>query len=126
MIEPEVNRKVLDWATRNGYEYKGVMLKGEVPVPTALGNDVKIDAQIEKAPSERIWIEGKGNVGMSAMIEGLGRIAFAVYYGGGKGMLAIDDTRTKRLKQYKAFLKWFGGGIKLGIFNVENEKITWI
>lgn len=126
MIESDVNRKVKDWAIRNGYVYKGIAEKGEVPVPTTLGNDVRIDAQIEKDPDERIWIEGKGDVGMSDMIQGLGRVVFATFYGGGKGLLAIDRKRTERLLQYKEFLNWFGGAINLGIFNVEDEEITWL
>lgn len=121
-----MNQKVKEWAKLNGYVYKGVLSNGEVPVPTTLGNDVKIDAQLEKPPNERVWIEGKGDVGMSAMIQGLGRLAFAVFYGGGKGLLAIDRERTQRLLQYNEFLEWFGGGIKLGIFNVEDEEITWL
>jgi len=121
-----VNKKVQRWAVANGYTYKGVVQNGEVPVPTALGNDVKIDAQLEKSPNERIWVEGKGDVGMSAMIQGLGRLAFAVYYGGGKGLLAIDHERTERLLQYKEFLEWFGEGVKIGILDIEDNKITWL
>lgn len=127
MIESKVNEKVKDWALKNGYTYKGVVSNGEVPVPTTFGNDVKIDAQVEKEPHERIWIEGKGEVGVSTLIQGLGRLTFAVYYGGGKGLLAIDGERTKRLLKYESWLKWFvGGGMKLGIFNVEENQITWL
>lgn len=126
MREFDVNKKVQRWAVANGYTYKGVLQNGEVPVPTALGNDVKIDAQLEKAPNERIWIEGKGDVGMSALIQGLGRLAFAVYYGGGKGLLAIDQKRTERLLNYGEFLRWFGEGVKIGIFNVEDDEIIWL
>jgi len=126
LIEPDVNQRVKEWAIQNGYIYKGVRSNGEVPVPTTLGNDVKIDAQLEKSPNERIWVEGKGDVGMSALIQGLGRLCFAIFLGGGKGLLAIDRERTERLLQYKEFLEWFGGGIKLGIFNVEDKEITWL
>lgn len=126
LIESKVNQKVKEWGLANGYTYKGVTTNGEVPVPTTFGNDVKIDAQLEKAPKERIWIEGKGEVGVSTLIQGLGRVAFAVYYGGGKGLLAIDHERTQRLLKYEAFLKWFAEGVKIGIFDVEQNNITWI
>jgi len=121
-----VNRLVQSWASAQGYTYKGVCSNGEVPVPTTFGRDVKIDALLEKEPNDRIWVEAKGEANLSDLIQGSGRLIFAVYYGGGKALLAIDRKRTARLLQYIDFLKWFAGGLKLGLFNVEDQEIRWL
>jgi len=121
-----VNRLVQTWASAQGYTYKGVSSNGEVPVPTTFGRNVKIDALLEKEPNERIWVEAKGEANLSDLIQGSGRLIFAVYYGGGKALLAIDRQRTATLLQYGDFLKWFAGGMKLGILNVEDQETTWL
>lgn len=126
MNESEVNEKVKDWALQTGYTYKGVLANGEIPVPTTLGNDVKIDALLEKLPNERIWVESKGKVGLSTLLQGLIRLAFALYYGGGKALLAIDHEMIERLQKYEGFLKWMCEGLSIGLFNADTQKIIWL
>jgi hypothetical protein len=112
--EEEVVQKAIKWAEANGYTYIG---KGkpnqnspgsDIPVPGS-EREVLIDGKAEK-DSERLWIEAKGDVGLSQIIEAVGRLLFAVFYGGGKAILAVDKERAEKTLKYRDFFKWLTEG----------------
>jgi hypothetical protein len=123
--ESKVNHKVMGWAIKNGYTYKGVCKSGHVPVPLE-NRDVLIDHQLEKLPSERFWVEGKGTVNLSRVLEAIVRLMFGCYYGGGKGLLATDGETVEKTLKYRDFLKWLCEGVSIGLFNADEEEITWL
>lgn len=121
--EKEVNRKVVEWAIKNGYIYKGVCKSGHIPVEN---REVLIDHQFEALPSERFWVESKGNVNLSRVLEAIARLMFGCYYGGGKGLLATDGETVEKTLKYRDFFKWFCEGASIGLFNVDNNQVTWL
>jgi len=66
-----------------------------------------------------LWVECKGDVNLSELLEGFIRVEFAVYYGGGLGLLAIPNNATQKLLKYKDFLK----NNTVGILNIEKGQI---
>lgn len=58
-----------------------------------------------KARPDAIWIECKGDVGFSMVLEGLIRTAFAIHVNGGEGMLTLPRKQYSIMKKYRSFLK---------------------
>lgn len=144
MTEDEVNVAVRRWLEANGWHYKGILRNGQVPVPIE-GAKVLIDHQGEfisnqldsvgmcsahlssVAPS-RLWVEAKGSGHpLSEYLEGFIRIAFAIYYGGGDGLLAIPHKEFDDLREIEEFLvqisKVFKSKGRLGLLDAEREEV---
>ena len=140
-----LNIKVREWLLDQGYSYKGVLNArpkkstkpsgfGQVPVPDRLKDNgstaVLIDHQgIKNRPVDLIWIEAKGSgVGMSQLLEGFSRMAYAVYHGGGRGLLAIPTVEFEMMFTQRTFL----GAIvisaerPLGLLDAENRRVEWL
>lgn len=129
MKEEEVIKKAIEWAEANGYSYIGKgkqnqqNLGSDIPVP---GSErlVLIDGKAEK-DGERLWIEAKGdNVGLSELLEGLARLQFAVFYGGGKGILAVGAESLKKVLRHRDFFKWFTEGVDIKYFNATEMRLV--
>lgn len=61
-----------------------------------------------KTKPDIIWIECKGDVGFSDVLEGLVRTAFANYINGGQGMLSLPRKQYLMMKKHRDFLKCEG------------------
>lgn len=124
MNEGGINKAVKEWAEANGYQYKGVLNKGDVPVPTTYTQEVRIDALLEKATDkniERIWIESKCDDSLSELLSGFVKVVFAVYYGGGRGMLACSKKDAESLLEHKDFLKYLSEGLEVNLLSVDDK-----
>lgn len=134
MQEREVSKCSKAWLEKQGYDYKGVCSNGHVPVPTITKNEkVLIDGMGEKRENGeplRLWIEDKGsNANLSTLLEGFSRICFAVFYGGGDGLLGIPHDRIRVVNENQEFFKRLAdvtvGKGRVGLLDVEKEKINW-
>ena len=130
MTEDEVNIKVKDWLVNQGYHYKGVLNvgKGQISVPDG-SRQVLIDHQgIKDNPIDLIWIEAKGEAGMSTLLQGFIRVQYAVYHGGGTGFLAVPHTQYKQMLEQKEFLNSVSEAVngrgQVGLLNVEKNMTT--
>lgn len=112
--ESFVKSEVKAWLESQGYT-----VKTEVPVPLQ-NRDVILDLQGEKN-LDRIWVEAKGDNGISDYLEGFSRLLFAVYYGGGRGIIAVGDQ--ERLLEYEEFLKHLSEGMPVGIWT--GKEVKW-
>lgn len=133
MREEEVHLLSKKWLEDNGYGYKGVCnegtgLGGHVPVPTVTENEkVLIDNQGEKRENGewiRLWIEDKGsNANLSTLLEGFIRVVYAVYYGGGDGLLSIPHDRMRVIEENQEFFYRFAnaavGKGRVGVLDIE-------
>jgi hypothetical protein len=127
MTEGKVNETVKSWLEAHDYHYKGICRNGQVPVPIE-GVRILIDHQGEKlTPAERLWVEAKGEVKMSEVLEGFVRLCFAVFYGGGDGLLAVPQRQFRHLLEIQEFLGQmamvFRSRGKIGLFNAEGGDI---
>lgn len=111
MREPQVSQIVQQYFSEQGYKVHREVAVG------GTDREVIIDYWLFKEPNENVWVECKGDVGLSELLEGFIRLEFAVYYGGGKGILAIPDQAFLKLEKYNEFLKQAENVICL--FNVE-------
>jgi len=141
MTENEIDHKVKEWLLSNGYKYKGILNTrpkekanpngyGQIPAPDSTRN-VLIDHQgIKDYPTvDLIWIESKGSgVGMSTLLEGFSRMAYAVYHGGGRGLLACPTAEFELLLSQRHFLKAIGVASErsLGLFDGESDRVEWL
>lgn len=115
MEEPEAST-----LTRRWLEEKGYKLKAEVGIPHT-EREVVLDyhAYRDNPEPEILWIEVKGNVSISQLLEGYIRTEMAVFYGGGKGILAAPHEATQKLLKYRNFLKSDG---TIAILDIETCK----
>jgi hypothetical protein len=58
----------------------------------------------DKIP-DLVWIEAKGEVVLSELLEGFIRTVYAVYHGGGNGYLAVPHAEYEKMLEQKEFLK---------------------
>lgn len=153
MNEKEVNKKVKKWLEKQGYSYKGVLTHGDVPVP-GTGGKVKLDAHGVRLINEKgdvvefeegkgydgnsdtkdchyesVWVEAKGDVGMSDLIEAFGRVCYAVWHGNGLGVVAVPKKQFEMMVDEKEFFAKMAeltvGKGKIEIMNAEIEKILY-
>ena len=151
MKEKEVNEKVKEWLEKQDYSYKGVLKGGDVPIANGK-RDVKLDAHgvrlindknkivpfeegkgYDKSNNtddysfESIWIEAKGDVGMSDLIEAFGRVCYAVWHSRGLGLVAVPEKQFEMMVDEKEFFAQMAkvtvgkGGV--GILNVETNTV---
>ncbi len=149
MTEDQVNIVCRKWLEGQGFKYKGVLNSapngkhrnvnscgngeayGQVPVPDGsdTGRAVLLDHQgVKDRPIDLIWIEAKGsNTKFSILLEGFIRMAYAVYYGGGTGLLAIPDKEYKEAMLRREFLAKVSRAAErtLGILNAETLETSW-
>lgn len=133
MTEQEVNEKVKEWLLANGFRYKGVLRDGDVPAPDGYRR-VRIDHQgYEDANSRLIWVEAKGsNTPLSELLEGFIRLAYAMWHGGGNGLLAVPSEEAQILldETVRSFLSEIASALSLkgniGIWDVEKGEIVWL
>jgi len=129
MTEDEVNVKCREWIEKRGFKYKGVLNKGLGQVPIPLGErSVLIDHQgVNDRERNLIWIEAKGDVNLSQLLEGFIRVTYAVYEGGGTGYIAVPHNEfgilTERLDFLKAVALSVNGKGMMGILDVEGGEV---
>lgn len=127
MTEDEVNKICRNWIRRQGFHYKGILNrgKGQVPVPDGT-RSVLIDHQGTKDnPIDLIWVEAKGSgCNLSELLEGFIRVAYAVWHGAGRGLLAAPAKEVAILRKQKDFLASISSG--LGLLDVESGDALWI
>lgn len=103
MEEKKVKNK-----TKHYYEERGYKVTEEPKV----SEEVRLDLYAfkyennneERAKPDIIWIECKGDIGFSAVLEGLIRTAFATYVNGGHGVLSLPKKQYLLMKKYKDFM----------------------
>lgn len=151
MKETEVNEKVKVWLEERNYSYKGVLKGGDVPIANGK-RDVKLDAHgvrligdkkdiVPFAESngydrnsntkdyhfESVWIEAKGDVGMSDLIEAFGRVCYAIWHSKGLGLVAVPEKQFEMIIDEKDFFiqmaKVTVGRGSTGLMNVETKEI---
>jgi|GEM_PF-2525497 len=151
MKEKEVNEKVKVWLEKQNYSYKGVLKGGDVPIANGK-RDVKLDAHgvrlindknkivnFEEGKGydgnsntkdyqfESIWIEAKGDVGMSDLIEAFGRVCYAVWHSRGFGLVAVPEKQFEMMVEEKDFFAQIAkvviGKGAAGVMNVETNII---
>jgi len=117
MEEPEVSQLTRRWLEKHLYK-----VKPEVGV-SGTEREVILDyfGYREKEEPEILWIECKGDVSLSQLLEGFIRTEFAVYYGGGHGILACPTKAIEKLMNHRDFLKQSENVICL--LNVENPQL---
>jgi len=101
MDEGEVKQLAKGWL-----EARGFKVKPEPSAPIDSENrELALDfhAYREKPP-EIVWVECKGDVGLSQLLEGFVRTEFCTHYGGGLGLLALPTCGRKRLLKFGDFL----------------------
>jgi len=133
MTEQEVNEKVKEWLLANGFRYKGVLRDGDVPAPDGYRR-VRIDHQgYDDANLRLIWVEAKGsNTPLSELLEGFIRLAYAMWHGGGNGLLAVPSEEAQILldETVRSFLSGIASALSLkgniGIWDVEKGEIVWL
>lgn len=141
MTENEINEKVREWLTKQGFIYKGVLNTkpkedadsngySQIAVPDGTRN-VLIDHTGHKdhPTIDLIWIEAKGSgVGMSALLEGFSRMAYAVYHGAGKGLLACPAAEFEMMFAQRDFLRAIGIASErsLGLLDGETGRVEWL
>lgn len=118
MREDKVKELAREWLEAQGYR-----VKPEPPAPVETEErELALDfhAYRDKEP-EILWVECKGDVNLSELLEGFVRLEFCVYYGGGLGFLALPSDARRRLLKFNEFLKHSMATI--AILDVEEGKI---
>lgn len=133
LTEDEVNIKVRDWLIAQGYIYKGILNKGKGQVPVPVEPQCEyIDHQGEKLnPPERLWVEAKGSHNsVSDFLQGFIRLTFAIWYGGGDGLLALPEDGLNKILAFREFLERVAIATmdrgKIGLFNADTNEVTWL
>lgn len=142
MTENEINTKVREWLTENGYKYKGVLNTkpnekanpsgyGQVPIPLPSGDrSILIDHQgFNDRTKDLLWVEAKGGGdNLSELMEGFIRVSVACFYGGGRGLLAVDSEACQRMLLQRDFLRAIGIASErsLGLLDGEKGKVYWL
>jgi len=113
MEEPEASSLTHKWLEDGGFK-----VTPEVGV-SGTEREVILDyyGYREDPEPEILWVECKGDVSLSQLLEGFVRTEFAVHYGGGVGMLACPTKATEKLLNHRDFLKQAEGVISL--LNIE-------
>lgn len=140
MTEDQVNTIVEKWLLSKGYKYKGVCKNrkiaqkensvGQIPVPDGT-RQVLIDHQgVKDAPNiDLLWIEAKGGGdNLSELLQGFIRVIYAVWHGGGRGLLAVPQSEFNMLNEQIIFLASVAKSAErqIGLFNAETLVIDWL
>lgn len=87
-------------------ESEGYRLRREPPViGTVESKEMALDFYAFKDgnPPDVIWVECKGDVDLSMLIEGFARIEFATFMGGGRGLFVAPRKQIDQMLRYKEF-----------------------
>lgn len=130
MTENDVNIAVRDWLLQKGFNYKGILNagKGQVAVPDGY-KQVLIDHMgVNDKEQYHIWVEAKGSdVGLSRLLEGFLRVQYAVWYGAGKGYLAVPHKEYGILLEQKEFLEAVSNAVNgkglMGLLDIEKGNL---
>ena len=100
MQEKEVKERTKQYLCKDGYK---------VTDEPRVSEEVRLDLYAFKYTDKKqnpdvIWIECKGNVCFSGVLEGFVRTAFAIYINGGQGMLSLPRKQYLLMKKYKDFM----------------------
>lgn len=104
-------------------------LRGErIEGATYDGQHYSSKSEMKKLDFELLWVECKGSVNLSEALEGYIRTLFAVWNGGGLGVLAVPSDVYDALSVEQEFLvqtaKVAVGKGLMSILDVENE--VWL
>ena len=115
MEESQVSEIVKRHFSQQGYK-----IHPEVPVG-GINREIILDFYCYKDtnPPSILWVECKGDVGTSQLLEGFIRLELAIFYGGGKGVLAIPNYAYHKLMKHRDFLRQAEEVIR--VLNVEKE-----
>jgi hypothetical protein len=99
MDEPKVKAAARAWLEAQGFK-----VKPEPAVPDT-DREVILDFFAWRAgdPPEIVWVECKGDVNLSDLIEGFARTEFACHMGGGRGILAAPQEQVAQMLKYSGF-----------------------
>jgi hypothetical protein len=89
-------------------ESEGWKVKPEVAVVDSDRN-VVLDFYAFKEGPQILWIECKGNVNLSELIEGFARLEFALFYGGGKGLFCAPVKQIRLMEEFGEYFKQVSG-----------------
>ena len=138
MKEEEVHLLSKAWLDKQEYSYKGVCNNGkeygsgDVPVPTLFKEKIQIDHMGEKRTDDwvRLWIEDKGSCNLSTLLEGFSRVCYAVYFGGGDGLLSVPHDRIRILAENQDFFRLIAhttvGKGRVGYLDAEKGKEVYL
>ncbi len=142
MTEDEVNISVKKWLESHNYKYKGILNYGNgkinpsntgfgqvlVPLPSRERLILIDHTGHNDYTKDLIWVEAKGEVGMSQLLEGFTRVVCACYWGGGSGLLAIPSAECETMLEQRDFLRRVGVACerKVGILDAENSEVHWL
>lgn len=75
---------------------------------------------------DRLWIENKGSCGLSKLLEGFTRVCYAVFYGGGDGLLVLPHDMIRIVKENDAFFRQealvVNGKGRSGVLDIETKE----
>lgn len=102
MREEEVKKLAKKWLEAQGYK-----VRPETPAPIDNEDrELALDFYAYRdAKPEVLWVEAKGDVNLSQLLEGFVRTELCVHYGGGLGLLALSTSSRRKLMKYEDFLK---------------------
>jgi hypothetical protein len=118
MNEDKVRELATKWLEGQGYKVK--------PDPPAPLDSEKPEVLLDlyayrNTEPEVYWLECKGDVNLSELLEGFIRTELCVHYGGGLGLLAVPSLSARKLMRIKDFL---GRSFeKIALLDVEKGKI---
>lgn len=113
MDEEEAKQRTKEWLEKEGY-------KVHQEVSICENREVILDFYAYKDSPFILWVEVKGDVSLSQLLEGFIRVELATYLGGGQGLLAVPHKATQRLLQHRRFLSQAEKVI--AILDVEREQ----
>lgn len=113
MNEEEVKRRVKRWLEESQYT-----VHEEVGV-SGTNREIVLDFYGYKDSPSILWVECKGDQSLSELLEGFIRTEFAVFSGGGRGILATPKNARKKLLKYEKFLK----GSSVQVLDVESYQL---
>lgn len=118
MREDEVKKLAREW-----FESQGYTVRPEPPAPVeSEERELALDfhAYRDREP-EILWVECKGDVNLSELLEGFVRVEFCVYHGGGLGLLTLPSSARRRLLKHADFLRHSVATV--AILDVEARKV---
>jgi len=101
-----MNEDRVKYLVQKYFEKQGWKVKPEIAVG-GINREVILDFWLykEEAEPKIMWVECKGDESLSQLLEGFIRTEFAVFYGGGLGILAVPHEATQKLLKYSDFIK---------------------
>ncbi|MCL4518347.1 MAG: hypothetical protein M1587_04035 [Thaumarchaeota archaeon] len=94
---------------RSKLEEQGFKVKPEVAAANSDRNVILDfyafkEPKLDEAP-EILWVECKGDVNLSELIEGFARLEFALFFSGGKGLFVAPEKQIELMQEFEDFFK---------------------